>query len=1382
MLEFLLAYVGTKGLDNYIKFFEKIFEEDLVFGEKKAILEKAANYLEEIYDQETIGFSIEQFITSDDFIENLSNFYKPFEKFEIDSITTEIDYSTLPKDFKDVLAQCILKALSETEKYSDKLSLKYLAEGNELVLEKLDLIISQLPTKKRSKFENLSKKKYKFNKIYIKRFIIDRIYNDSWGISYIDSILSPENVVNHTTIDESENFENTLIDQVLKGEKKRIVLLSVAGHGKSTELEFIAHYFSQTESIYYPLKISLNNILNESIEEFISIENNSWFEIPEEKLLIILDGLDEINANHIYEVFSKIEKFGIKYPKIQMIVSCRNNFYTAGTNEEDGSIKGFKSYYLQDISPYYIIKYVKEQLPNNYIAFFEEITTKKKGDLLKNPFYLIYLVDYFKSKNTLPNTSSDIINLILELKIQNDKEHFERKLNSFEFKQSAIFELAEKIAMLNQSLGKNYIDEYELVKLEKDTNLLDVLKYSFIIKKDAEYPNRRQFEHNNFQEYLAAKFLSKLELSRIKEYISFRPNFDKIKPYWLNTFTHLFNILENDNLKFEPLLNWIILIEPKALIQLEVENIKLEVREKIFLNIIDNSFKSCVSIYSEDFTYKELYKFSGGSGKIINYLLVSLKTVTFRDNIIDIVELISNIENVPDYEEELVQAFKAILEKQEHYNLVYHTLNAIARLKITDDKFINYLVEKYKNSPSIHKKNGLLSIFLNSDNTEELTLQFIKKTNISNEDGSKSGSLEIINDNEPHFLDDNELLHKCFRKIISKEGLIKLIEYFINDRIKFHFEKDDKTPDVIIENLIAIGQVDDIFKIVLDLFKLIASSFEKRYTSLLVRYFEETNTIFKAFKILFDESTENKNSLWTACHLVDMECVNFIIDQFKSQLIFEDTVYIIRNGLGWDNKKLHDYFYKEINQLSNNKFTYPPLRDYEAERVVRMKEDINLLFDKSLFEQKADEIFEKYGNQLTRDQLNEIRKEKQINDEFEENIVNNTLREIADKHFVTKELVKSFVLNDNRWIWFKLSKLDGYTNDKKYLLPEQINFIEDWCHKNIYSADFVNSVKTNEDGTKTYQLKEYFLFKFFNNLKLDFPKDKMLDMLEYEFNIDFVNGNIESYLVEKLSENDIKNRVLSYLRKEDKNLYLLTGHIKLIEKYNIKDALPFLITLLKNNMVNEWVKQNALSVYLKIGGHKNKLIELLNYINYKENWNWQVFEVLAEIKSKKGLTKLVKHESLTEENWKFITKALLQFKEVEGLKIIYDRLISKQTFDFDYSLPTEELKKIPFDLTHHYLILILSFVYGKEYKFTRLRRLDEDVFRCLEHYISINEELYLEIIEQVKTEILNKITDNEKKAHLNTWLQRVEKSFYTNKFDSCNIDDIILKINKDYKF
>ena len=174
-------------------------------------------------------------------------------------------------------------------------------------------------------------------------------------------------------------------------QNNRIALLSDAGVGKTTELKRVAWHFSKDNSPFYPFFVSLNKYVSQRLSELLP---QNWKQIPEGQLLIILDGLDEIESKNRNNSIRQIELFCEQHPRANIIVSCRTNFYKSETKQSSGTLSGFSSYVLLDLDYTEIEKHLKTKLRKTaYASFKKTILDNQLQDLLKIPFYLIRLVE-----------------------------------------------------------------------------------------------------------------------------------------------------------------------------------------------------------------------------------------------------------------------------------------------------------------------------------------------------------------------------------------------------------------------------------------------------------------------------------------------------------------------------------------------------------------------------------------------------------------------------------------------------------------------------------------------------------------------------------------------------------------------------------------------------------------------------------------------------------------------------------------------------------------------------------------------------------------------------------------------------------------------------
>ena len=203
--------------------------------------------------------------------------------------------------------------------------------------------------------------------------------------------------------------------------QNRIVLLGDAGVGKTTELLRIKSHFSKPNSPLTPSFLSLNKYVNENLADLLG---NNWLTYSQNRTIVILHGLDEIEAKNKNDAIRKIELFAEQYPACTIIISCRRNFYNQEKIDESGTLRFF-SYVLLELDYKDVEKYIQKRLGNKKEIFCDQVENNRLGGLLRVPFYLVSLVKLFETNNNkLPESKAEIFEYLLNDRLKFDSKHF----------------------------------------------------------------------------------------------------------------------------------------------------------------------------------------------------------------------------------------------------------------------------------------------------------------------------------------------------------------------------------------------------------------------------------------------------------------------------------------------------------------------------------------------------------------------------------------------------------------------------------------------------------------------------------------------------------------------------------------------------------------------------------------------------------------------------------------------------------------------------------------------------------------------------------------------------------------------------------------------
>ena len=345
---------------------------------------------------------------------------------------------------------------------------------------------------------------------------------------------------------------------------QKVLFLSDAGNGKSIELRNLVS--SLKETTFFPFLYQLRDYSGAAIADLLPSEYSG---VLPYNLVLAFDGYDELTPadSHLFE--KNLNAYVAANPSVHVVVSSRSNFCKA---ESDDKSKTFPEFFIFDLCE------LSREDSNAYLsaqgvavdAFWKAASTSGITGMLDNAFYLVKVCELFKSAGCLP-VKAELMDKLVELCFDTDDAKF---VTHLEEQYYSFMNLLSKVAFAMQLMQKNQFDDRAEYQVLFSSDERKLIKHSgLLVKEGASW----RFLHNNFREFLTARYLSCMDQDTVTSYIS---NGDGIKPSWVNTLGYLTGM----DLSWD-LIGWIGENAPNALVKFEPDRVDEALKHKIFCRI-----------------------------------------------------------------------------------------------------------------------------------------------------------------------------------------------------------------------------------------------------------------------------------------------------------------------------------------------------------------------------------------------------------------------------------------------------------------------------------------------------------------------------------------------------------------------------------------------------------------------------------------------------------------------------------------------------------------------------------------------------------------------------------------------------------------------------
>lgn len=1085
-----------------------------------------------------------------------------------------------------------------------------------------------------------------------------------------------DSLANHISRTVSGDKETSDLVRIIKRDKV-ILLKGEGGLGKTTELEHVAHILSN-EGWYCGLIRLIDYATN--LEDLIESNFNNWRNIPDGfNVLLLLDGLDEVENSIVSRVENEISQFCRNNKHIHFLISFRNSylFFATYTIEEDK--KGeFISLNLDPISDRFIRSYV-ETNSYNPLKLIEQLEKNNLFEICRNPFYLVNYVKIENSTGEIPLNKSDFFKKLIEIRIHKEKEkgrNVGKTVGAYERKM--LLNL-ENLALTMQFSGRYKISNIDCQSIIDNEDVLDISKRLVLIYQSKLFEHWR-FEHNNFQEYLAAKKISKYSWEQIQKVI-FLPN-KKLKPKWYNALSFLVNLLDVDSDNYKNLIEWLNENDRVAFTKIGIVHLDEKILNQVFYSIY-NYYKIKQIVFYVEFSAQELANFCqlGENQELIDFLLSELIPEINIQNLYNIVGLFKAPEiKSSSTKDKIAKALIPYLSdiKYNTYSINPSILELLSDWKWSNDLF----VEKAIQNEVLIADGSIRSSFL-------LYLVSIKYQSIPAELVLRCMK---VRENDSVITSDIFVIKEVVAVLTGQE-LIFLLENLTlrseNDekrRIKSDFIELTKS----IEERAAVlyPKHPEILEYVKQ-FAMASIKYYKYESAQAIKpFFVKCGILFSEFTKAFENEKMKGNvnemdQFSYAGYLADADCIEWIIKEYDANNIqdvdIKDLKFSMQISRNTENWRLLN---EKINEKTNGKFIPPPDRYSEAHQ----QSDLlyaEALLDKELYVDYIENAFLLYGKDvLTSEEFwhEYDRDEDLYNPDYI--VCREILRDFIEKGKITrkKEVLKLFA--DNKY-WNELQLHEHYNILSREFLPnENIQWIRNWCSENESLIDFKNAFAKGQNRENHNKAACYLAFV----LSIDYVtsyKDillKMVSCISPHFKSKRKNIETDSlkllyeYLQEHLTNDEINSKIIENIAEGIDADYILDEHIQIIEKEQLFDAAQYLPKYILNENLHKHHRLRALKTYFLLNGNIRKVEEFLRELQFVDEYgyDWNIVDEFAKKDKNMTSEKLMDFWQNEEINKNKLAIALIKCGRIEGLnlllQIIRDRNGNGQLDDFRMGL------------------------------------------------------------------------------------------------------------------
>jgi hypothetical protein len=1054
--------------------------------------------------------------------------------------------------------------------------------------------------------------------------------------------------------------------EIVKNEHA-VALIGEGGLGKTTELDCVASMLSN-EGWYCGL-VRLINYAS-SLETLIESQFANWRNIPiSSKVLILLDGLDEVSSSNISTVENEIIGLARTHKNVHFLISYRNSYSLfLSLNNKKGESDEMVRVTLDPISIEFVTKYIQDNAdkPSDVIGQFQR---QNLFEICKNPFYLVNYIEIINETGNVPDNKSDFFEKILLLRFNSEQKKGSEIRREVRNRDGNLRKKLGELALTMQLAGKYQIENCDIQEIIDDPDLLETSRRIVLYEPGITDLENWRFEHNNFQEYLAAKKLSKCSWEQMQSLL-FLPN-KKLKPKWNNTISFLINQLDQKREQHQQLVEWLIENDQVAFVKLDVVHLDQVIRNQVFYSIY-NFYRKKEIVFHAEFSADDLARFCDleNNPELIEFLLSELKPEMVIQNLRNIVELFLSIKPT-HFIERIATALSRYLVKEEYAKYSIHASileiytnwnwnnDPVLKSTVADDLLIQDGTTRSKlidyhlavQSPYI-SADFILRCFKNQKNDLVHTFYIYAVTEII----SQLPVLEI-----KHLLDGLIILNE--NNQISDGDFIDVIQA-IEKRATILYSGHNEILPIV--NKFVLTTLEHVYP--------------PNQAWAIKPFYEKNNLVLSLFSESF--SSEQKRIDQTGYskfefsgYLANEECIRWIINEYQQNKISENDIRYLSSSMGYYRNGIgYQLLTEKMNAITNGTF-FPNTPDIYTD-IYNKTEELyaKAILSKEMYIEYIEKAFDYFGkDELTKKDFWNKEDRKNYLYDVDFHICHRCLNAFMDNDtIVSKQEVINYIYDDQNWSALQLHEHYKLSRHCKLQL-DNIEWISNWCKEHELKIDFENALTDNENGgiPNTYWAVCYIQFCLgtgYYSEHTSVLKDLVWCLSQIEIGPSPDGGTIKNfklydYLKIYLPNEEINEQIVKNLESGAVAKDVLQEYRSIVDKEKIVKAAAFLPPYILNEKLDKWTRYKTLEVFFELGGRfedVQKLIDSLHY-NQDESADWYIIdELIQQNKSlpAQHLIGLIENEQINQYK---LALRLIKCGKTEGLDILCSILKEKNS-------------------------------------------------------------------------------------------------------------------------